>query len=107
MALHLTEIAHAVEPGAHAVLLLGQAGWPFSAELKVPENITLMPLPPKSPELTPTENIWQFMRENWLSNRIFRSYTDILDHCCYAWNRLADQPWTIMSIGLREWAHRF
>ncbi len=47
----------------------------------------------------------QFMRDNWLSNRIFRSYADILDHCCFAWNRLVDQPWRIMSIGLRNWAH--
>ncbi len=47
------------------------------------------------------------MRENWLSNRIFTSYSDILDHCCEAWNRLTDQPWRIISIGLREWAHGF
>lgn len=53
----------------------------------------------------PVENIWQFMRENWLSNRIFRSYDDIVDHCCHAWNKLIDQPWRIMSIGMRDWAH--
>jgi len=45
-----------------------------------------VPLPPKCPELNPTENVWQFLRENWLSNRIFKSYDDILDHCCDAWN---------------------
>jgi len=45
------------------------------------------------------------MRDNWLSNRIFKSYDDILDHCCFAWNRLTDQPWCIMSIGLRQWTH--
>ena len=44
-------------------------------------------------------------RDNWLSNRIFKSYEDILDHCCFAWNKLIDQPWRIMSIGLRDWAH--
>jgi hypothetical protein len=53
------------------------------------------------------ENVWQVLRENWLSNRIFTSYKDVLDHCCDAWKRLTDQPWTIMSIGLRDWAHRF
>ena len=47
------------------------------------------------------ENIWQFLRENWLSSRVFASYRDIVDHCCDAWNRLIDQPWLIMSIGLR------
>ena len=35
------------------------------------------------------------------------SYEAILDHCCEAWNKLAAQPWIIMSIGLRDWAHRF
>ena len=55
----------------------------------------------------PVENIWQYMRDNWLSNRIFKSYDDIVDHCCYAWNTLVDRPWKIMSIGLRQWAHEF
>ena len=59
----------------------------------------ILPLPPKSPELNPVENIWQFMRDNWLSNRVFKSYDDIVDHCCEAWNKLVDQPWRIMSIG--------
>ena len=107
MTLHLKEIAQAVAPGAHAVLLLDQAGWHLSAWLLVPDNITILPLPSKSPELNPTENIWQFMRDNWLSNRIFESYDDILDHCCEAWNKLVDQPWIIISIGLRQWAYRF
>jgi len=64
-----------------------------------------MPLPPKCPELNPVENVWQLMRDNWLSNRIFKSCDDILDHRYFAWNRLTDQPWRIMSPGLREWAH--
>ena len=105
MALHLVEISAAVAPGAHAVLLLDQAGWHGSGALVIPPNITLLPLPSKCPELNPVENVWQFMRDNWLSNRIFESYDDILDHCCFAWNRLVDQPWRIMSIGIRQWAH--
>jgi hypothetical protein len=107
MALHLAEIAQAVAPGAHAAVLLDRAGWHLSTRLVVPPNITLVPLPAKAPELNPVENVWQFLRENWLSNRIFRSYEDILDHCCLAWNKLIDQPWRIMSIGLRDWAHGF
>jgi transposase len=107
MTLQLAAIAQAVAPGAHAVVLLDQAGWHLSTRLVVPPNITLVPLPAKAPELNPVENVWQFLRENWLSNRVFRSYEDILDHCCAAWNKLIDQPWRIMSIGLRDWAHRF
>jgi len=48
----------------------------------------------------------EHMRENWLSNRVFKSFDDIVDHCCYAWNKLVDQPRRIMSIGLRDWAYR-
>ncbi len=107
MTLHLAEIAIAVAPGAHAVLLVDQAGWHLSPKLVIPPNITLVPLPPKCPELNPTENIWQFMRDNWLSNRIFRSSEDVVAHCVDAWNKLVDQPWHIMSIGMRDWAHGF
>ena len=83
------------------------AGWHMLNRLIVPPNITIFPLPPKCPELNPVENIWQYMRDNWLSNRVFKSYDDILDHCCHAWNTLIDMPWKIMSIGLRDWAHGF
>jgi transposase len=85
--------------------ILDQAGWHLSAGLVIPANITLLSLPAKCPELDPVENVWQFIRDNWLSNRIFQSYDDALEHCCFACNRLADQPWRIMSIGLRQWAH--
>jgi len=107
MNLHLAEIATAIAPGAHAVLILDQARWHTSKRLLVPPNITLLALPPKCPELNPIENVWQFMRDNWLSNRIFASYDNLLDHCCEAWNKLIDQPWRIMSIGLRHWAQGF
>ena len=96
MTLHLAEISTAVAPGAHAVLLLDQAGWHGSRDLRVPENITLLPLPPRSPELNPVENVWQYMRQNWLSNRVFASYSDIVDHCCHAWNVFFFYDWGIM-----------
>ena len=109
MALHLAEISQAGRTGLpRRHLLLDQAGWHLSDKLAIPANITLMPLPPKSPELNPVENIWQFIRDNWLSNPDIPSpYDDIVDHCSHAWNKLVDQPWTIMSIGLRDWAHRY
>ena len=75
MAAHLAEISQAVDPGAHAVLMLDQAGWHMSAKLAVPANITLLALPPRSPELNPVENVWQFMRENWL-----RRFTNQVRH---------------------------
>jgi transposase len=104
---HLEEISLQVEPGAHAVLIVDQAGWHMTDKLRFPSNITILPLPPRSPELNPVENIWQFMRDNWLSNRIFKSWDEIVTICCEARNKLIDQPWKIMSIGLRDWAHRY
>ena len=104
MSLHLAAISADVAPGRHAALLVDQAGWHLSARLEVPANITIVALPAKCPELNPQENVWQFMRDNWLSNRVFQSYDAIVDHCCDAWNKLTDQPWLIMSIGLRDWA---
>ncbi len=104
---HLTEISRNVADNAHAVLIMDQAGWHMSKNLIVPENITILPLPPKSPELNPVENIWQFMRDNWLSNRVFKSYEDIVDHCCYAWRAMQERPSKIMAIGRRLWAQGF
>ena len=70
MAAHLIEISAAVDPGAHA-LIVDQAGWHLTPKLAIPDNITVLALPPRSPELV---EVWQFMRDNWLSNRIFKSY---------------------------------
>ncbi len=104
---HLDEISSQVSPRAHAALIVDRAGWHTTGKLTVPSNITLVLLPPRAPELNPVENIWQFMRDNWLSNRIFKSDDEILAICCQAWNKLIDQPWRIMSIGRRKWAHEF
>ena len=107
MSHHLGEISTAVAPDAHAVILLDQARWHQARALVVPDNITLVPLPPYAPELNPTENIWQYMRDNWLSNRVFEDYNDIVARCCIAWNNLLAQPERITSIGMRDWAHGF
>lgn len=105
MQLHLDEISRHVARGAHAVLLLDRAGWHTTDKLTVPGNITLIFLPSRSPELNPVENIWQYMRQNWLSNRVFETYDAIIDAASGAWEKLLLQPQTIMSIGLRDWAH--
>ncbi len=73
---------------AHAVVLLDQAAWHTTAKLGIPENISLVPLPPKSPELNPAENVWQYLRQNWLSNRVVDSYEAIVEASCQAWNNL-------------------
>ena len=105
MQAHLDEIAATVARGAHAVLLLDRAGWHTTDKLIVPKNLSLIFLPSRAPELNPVENIWQYLRANWLSNRVFDTYADILDAACDAWNKLSAQPTVITSIGSRKWAH--
>ena len=105
MQLHLRAISDTVASGAHAAVLMDRAGWHTTLKLNVPDNITIILLPPKSPELNPVENIWRYMRQNWLSARVFPTYEAILDAGCDAWNRLIDQPQTIKSIGSRKWAY--
>lgn len=105
MNLHLREISTQVAPGAHAVLILDGAGWhQTGGKLIVPDNISLLHLPPYSPELNPTENIWQYLRQNYLSNRVYDNYEAIVDGCCEAWNALVSTTDAIRSIATREWA---
>jgi transposase len=104
MNLHLEEISCQVTQGSHAVLLLDGAGWhQTGGKLRVPKNVSLLPLPPNSPELNPVETIWQFLRQNHLSNRVFKNYNDILDACCAAWNALVKEP---KRIAPHETGHR-
>ena len=105
MQAHLDEISIHVAQHAHAVVLMDRAGWHTTGKLKLPANITIILLPSRSPELNPVENIWQYLRQNWLSNRVFPTYDAILDAGCEAWRRLIAQPETIISIGMRKWAH--
>jgi hypothetical protein len=105
MQLHIDEIARHVAKDAHAVLLMDRAGWHTTAHLRWPKNITPILLPSRAPELNPVENIWQFLRANYLSNRVFETYDNIIDAACDAWNRLLAKPKTITSIGTRKWAH--
>jgi transposase len=105
MQLHLDEISRTVARGAHAVLLLDRAGWHTSGQLVVPKNLTLIFLPSRAPELNPVENVWQYLRQTWLSNRVFETYEAIIGAACEAWRNLLAQPHTITSIGSRDWAH--
>lgn len=104
MRLHLEEISCHVSPGAHAVLVLDGAGWHGGAGLDVPDNLTLLPLPPYSPELNPVENLWQYLRQNQLSLRVWPNYAAIVESCCQAWNALMSTPERLGSITRRSWA---
>lgn len=103
MNLHLKEISNMVAKNAHAVLIMDRAPWHQS--LVVPENITLLYLPPYSPELNPVEQVWDFLRSNYLSNRVYESLNHIFDVCSNAWRLFIAKPDLIKSIGTRDWIH--
>ena len=103
MNLHWAEISRAVALGAHAVVVLDGAGWhQTGGRLRLPDNISLLHLPPYAPELNPVENVWQYLRQNYLSNRVFANYEVIIEACCTAWNNLMDMPERLQSITTRH-----
>jgi len=102
---HLKEISTQVAPGAHAVVVCDGAGWHQRGKrLRVPRNITLLPLPPYSPELNPMENIWDYLRGNKLSSRVWDTYEEIVDACRDAWLFLVNDLKRIETIARRSWA---
>ena len=86
MQAHVYEIARNVASGAHAVLIMDRAAWHATSKLVMPTDITPILLPSRAPELNPVENIWQYMRANWRSNRVFENYDAIIEAICQAWN---------------------
>lgn len=103
MDLFLAQFAAALPDDAHAVLVLDGAGWHDERALAVPDNITLLPLPPYSPELNPVERIWLYLRERFLSLRVLDDTEAVIDACCAAWNALAAEPGRLQSLCAYPW----
>lgn len=103
MNLHLQEISFHVAAGSHAVVIIDGAGWHIANQLVVPDNISLLRLPPYSPELNAQENVWEYLRQNYLAGRIFESVDEIINTCCAAWKAFIAEPNRITSIASRDW----
>jgi transposase len=103
MSLFLAEFAGRLPEDVHAALVLDGAGWHRARALTVPPNVTFIPLPPYSPELNPVERVWLYLRERFLSLRVFRDYRAIVDACCIAWNRLVADPGRLHSLCDQPW----
>ena len=102
---HLKEISSQVPQGRHAVVIQDQAGWHHKKELSIPSNISILHLPPYSPELNPQEKVWQYLKDTHLANRVFKDNDEIVDACCKAWNAFAQMPELIKSLTERKWAN--
>ena len=104
VALVLPELARAAPAKVHAVLVLDRAGWHRSRDLVVPDNLTLVHLPPYSPELNPVETVWLYLRERWLSHRVpAGGYAAVVDAACAAWNALRAEPGRLRSLTSYPW----
>jgi len=104
MKYHLEEISIAVEQDCHGLIIVDGAAWHSTPKLLIPKNITLLVLPPYSPELNPVEQIWQQLRKSHFSNRCFKGYEEIMEVCCQAWNAFTENPEGIQSLCSRKWA---
>ena len=97
-------LSDAVELGSHAVVVLDGAGWHKSKDLDIPSNLSLLHLPPYSPELNPMENVFEYLKSNHLANRVFRLVEDVFIGVKMAWLEFEDAPDLIKSITSRKWA---
>jgi hypothetical protein len=104
MGLFLAELSRSLPAGTHAALVLDGAGWHVSEDLVVPANLTLIRLPPYSPELNPVERVWEHLRDRWLSHRLLAGgYEAVRDAACVAWNALLAEPGRLRSLTSFPW----
>jgi hypothetical protein len=94
-------ISRKVKPNVHIIMFVDGAGWHSSDELIIPKNITLYHLPPYSPELNPIERLWDYLKENYLSGRVFADMEEIFDYGVRAWRALT--PKIISSVCAASW----
>ena len=103
MQLYLCELSKHVPKGKHIALLMDNAGWHIAKELAVPKNITLVPLPSYAPELNTMEQVWQWIKQHYLSNCCYENYEDLVNKVCNAWNQFTQQLGLVQSLCFRDW----
>lgn len=104
MNVFLAELAAAIPAGTHAAVIMDQAGWHIARALSVPPNMTLVPLPPYSPEINGIERLWRYMKDTRLSNSVFPDLDAVVEACCSAWNAIIAEDGRIRSICSETWA---
>ena len=100
------QFAAEVSPDIHFVMVWDQAGFHTSKKLKVPENVTIVPLPPYSPELNPVENLWHYLRSHYWANRIYADYDALRYAAIDAWQKAVLNPAIIQSVCRTPYAER-
>ncbi len=106
MQIFLDRFAATIADDEHAVMVLDQAGWHGSNALDVPDCVTLVPLPPYSPELNPVERVWLYLKQRFLSHRLHANYDAIVDAAATAWRQLTAETGRITSLCSYPWIPR-
>jgi transposase len=99
--LFLDGVSRRAKANVHIIMFVDGASWHSSEELVIPKNMTLYHLPPYSPELNPIERLWDYIKENYLSTRVFANMEEIFDYGVRAWRAL--NPKTISSVCAVPW----
>ena len=99
----LDAFARTIGDDEHVALVLDGAGWHSGKALRVPANITPVPLPPYSPELNPVERVWLYLKERFLSMRLLNDYKEIVAAATKAWKRLCKKTGRLASLTSYPW----
>lgn len=103
MDIHLELISKATPCGKHSVVLMDNAGWHQESLAEKYDNITIIRLPPYSPELNPVEQVWSQMRQHSLANRVFEDLDELLSAVCDGWNTFREDAKAVISLCFRQW----
>lgn len=103
MNIFLQQLSTQIKVGKHVALVLDNAGWHTANKLVIPENITLIPLPPYSPELNAMEQVWEWIKKHHLSNQCYENYEAIVEKVCQAWNDFSNNKKLVQSLCSRKW----
>jgi len=98
MNIYLQQFSRELALNVHAVLIWDRAGFHKSKELRIPGNVTIIPLPSYSPELNPVENLWHYLRSHYWANLAYVDYDDLRYAAVEAWQKTALDPEIIKSV---------
>ncbi|MGR5369150.1 IS630 family transposase, partial [Photobacterium damselae] len=100
---HLKQISSVTEKGRHAIVIMDGAGWHTEDIADDFQNISIIKLPPYSPELNPIEQVWSWLRQHYLANQSFSDYEDIVSKVCSAWNSFLECSTRVTKMCSRRW----
>ncbi|MBD1559672.1 IS630 family transposase [Vibrio sp. S9_S30] len=100
---HLKQISEKTQSGRHAVVIMDGAGWHTEDIVSQFDNVSIIKLPPYSPELNPIEQVWSWLRQHYLANQRFENYDDIVAQICSAWNSFLESPKRVTRMCSRNW----